>query len=405
MTASEDSGAFPVEEIRAAIVNGHLPALVERLARVRDFVRLVSLFERVHEVPVPLAVLTEAVQRTAEALRRPALGRREPRGDDDDRRTARITAGEALLARAVRPPLTAIDRAALAAAAAILADAGDHHRAATTFELADELAAAAEVWGRMGDLEAMESSLARHEERYQRARAAVGALRDAHALLEAGERVAALEVARRVPEGSGESRQARQLIADVEGRLVRGRSVLLRAGGRSLRVAASPAVCGRDPQAELPLRDPGVSRRHAALTLDEGGYTLTDEGSRLGTFIGGARLAGPCALVGDADIRLGPSCALALGQPGPDSLLVRGAGGLDAGVRALVGRARVPLVDALPEAAGLWIAFDGAAVSLLHPPERPVRIAGTPAAARIDLMHGDRLEAGTHGAPWILEVP
>jgi len=404
MTSSDDDSAFPVEELRVAVANGHLPALVERLARLRDFVRMLSMFERAHEVHMPLGVLTETVQRAAEALRRPAPGRREPRQEEEDKRAVRITAGEALLARAVRPPLTELDRAALAAAAAILADAGDFHRAATTFELADELAAAAEVWGRLGDLEAMESSLARDEERHRRARASVGALRDAQTLLAAGERAAALDIARHIPEGSGESRQARQIVLDLEGRLVRGRSVTLRLGGRTVRVAAAPAVLGRDPTAEVPLRDPGVSRRHATVALAANGvYTLTDNGSRLGTFLAGARLAGSCEIGGETELQLGPTCRLAL-QPAAAGVLLRATGGLDAGLLGLVGGGRVALAELLPPAAGAWLELDGRTVALLHPPELTARIAGKLAAPRIELLHGDRIDLGPAGAPVTLEV-
>lgn len=406
MTSSDDDSAFPVEELRAAAANGHLPALVERLARLRDFVRLLSMFERVHEVAMPLGVLTETVQRAGEALRRAGPGRREPRQEEEDKRAVRITAGEALLARAVRPPLTAVDRAALAAAGAILSDAGDFHRAATTFELADDLAAAAEAWGRLGDLEAMESSLAREEERHRRARASVGALRDAQALLAAGERAAALDIARHIPEGSGESREARQIVLDLEGRLVRGRSVALRLGGRIVHVAAAPVILGRDSTAEIPLRDPGVSRRHAALALGaNGSYTLMDSDSRLGTFLAGARVGGPCELTGETDVRLGPSCRLTLQPSAPRGLLIRGTGGLDTGLLALIGPGRVPLAGVLPMAAGAWIEFDERTVALVHSPELPVRIAGKLVAARIELLHGDRLELGPADSRATLEVP
>jgi len=406
MTSSDDDSAFPVEELRAAAANGHLPALVERLARLRDFVRLLSLFERVHEVAVPLGMLTETVKRASEALRRPLPGRREPRQEEEDKRAVRISAGEALLARAVRPPLTEVDRAALVAAAAILADGGDFHRAATTFELADDHGAAADAWGRLGDLDAMESSLAREEERHRRARAAVGALRDAQALLAAGERAAALNLARQIPEGSGEAREARRIVLDLEGRLVRGRSVSVRLGGHTVRLAATPVVLGRDPAAELPLRDPGVSRRHATLSLDvNGGYTLADNQSRLGTFLAGARLAGPCALSGETDIQLGPSCRLSLAPTPPQGLLIRGASGLDAGLQALIGPGRVSLGNLLPLAAGAWIELDGRTVALVHPPELIVRIGGKLAAARVELMHGDRLELGPPSSAVTLEVP
>jgi len=262
------------------------------------------------------------------------------------------------------------------------------------------------LWGRLGDLEAMESSLTRDEERHRRARAAVGALRDAQALLAAGERAAALEIARHIPEGSGESREARRIVVELEGRLVRGRSVTLRLGGRTLRVAASPAVLGRDPAAEVPLRDPGVSRRHATLALGaDGAFTLTDNGSRLGTFLAGARLAGPCPLGGETDVRLGPTCLLALQPVSPDGILIQGVGGLDAGAMALVGGGRAALARVFPAAEGAWLELDGRTVALVRPPELPVRIAGKLAAARIDLLHGDRIEIGPVGAPVTLEVP
>src|SRR5437773_5860842 len=134
MVSSSDDRSFSVEEIRAAASNGHLPAVAEPLARGRDFVRLISLYEQAAELAIPAALLTETVQRTAAALGRPGPagpgGGIDTDADSDDRRAVRLLAGEALLARAAQPPLTATDRSALAAAAAVLADAGDLHRAA-----------------------------------------------------------------------------------------------------------------------------------------------------------------------------------------------------------------------------------------------------------------------------------
>lgn len=411
MASSSDDRSFSVEEIRTATANGHLAALAERLARSRDYVRLVALFEGIAELPVPLGLLTDAVKRTADALRRPVPGRR-PAGDEnadrnDDKRTVRLLAGESLLACAPRRPLTMGDRDALGAAASILAEAGDLHRAATTFDLADNLAAAAELWGRLGDLEAMEARLARDEERRRSDRATVGALRDLEALLAGGERLAALEIARCIPEGSGESRRALEIVRDLEGRLLRSRSVtLLPADGQPIRVASTPAVFGRDPRAEIPLRDPGVSRRHAVLSIiEDQGYTVTDAGSRQGTFLGGARVTEPVLLAGDAELQLGPSCRLSIRQPAPERAIVRGTSALDSGVLVLVGRGRLPLGDLIPQATGAWIEFEAPTVSLMHPPELPVRIRGTLASPRIDLLRGDRLEIGQIGSSLFLEVP
>jgi len=53
----------------------------------------------------------------------------------------------------------------------------------------------------------------------------------------------------------------------------------------------------------------------------------------------------------------------------------------------------------------VWLEFDDRGVSLAHLPDVPVRIAGKLAAARIELMHGDRLELGPVASPVTLEVP
>lgn len=50
---------------------------------------------------------------------------------------------------------------------------------------------------------------------------------------------------------------------------------------------------GRDFGNELVINDPEVSRRHARLTAQTGGYILEDMGSTNGTFVNGQRLLGP----------------------------------------------------------------------------------------------------------------
>ncbi|HEX2657950.1 MAG TPA: FHA domain-containing protein, partial [Polyangia bacterium] len=316
--------------------------------------------------------------------------------DREDRRVVQIIAGEALLARAPRPPLTEEDRQAFDAAASILAGAGDLHRAATAFELADNLVAAAEAWGRLGDLDAMERCHALDEERRARARAEAGAWRDVDALLAAGERTAALRIARSVGDGTSGAARARATVTDLTHRLVQGRAITLRnARGLTVRAAAAPAsapaVLGRDLRAELPLRDPGVSRRHARLSLTPEGAVLADLGSRLGTFVGTARLDRAWPLRAETEVALGPSCRLRL-QPGPDFVLLRGDGGLDGGLLAVVGADALPLGPLLPEADGLWLEFDGDGVHLVKRAPVTVRLGGQLASARIDLLHGDRIE-------------
>ena len=59
-------------------------------------------------------------------------------------------------------------------------------------------------------------------------------------------------------------------------------------------------VAGRDIACEIPLLDPGVSRRHAEVCADDGGVTVTDLDSRNGTWINGARVQHGRAHAGDA---------------------------------------------------------------------------------------------------------
>lgn len=397
MSAPEDDRSLSSEEIRAASLSGHLPALTERLARERAWFALTSLFEQVSGLAVPLPLLTDTVRRCTVALRASPERRRDRSGTGEDVRVIRLLAGETLAARVVGPALTDLDRAALAAAAASLADGGDLHRAATTFERARDWTGAAEVWGRLGELEQMESCLARDEETRRTSQAARGAVRDVEALAAAGERLAALRLAETVPEGVAEAGRTRQLVMGLAARLVRARAITVRVGAeraRAFRFAATPAVMGRDPAAEIPLRDPGVSRRHALFAVVGDEVSLTDAGSRTGTFVGGARLTSALPLRGACQVALGTSCHLDLQIPAPARLMVRGQSGLDRGVHALVGNGALPMESLIPELAGLALDFDGPGVTLCRPTELPVRLAGTLVSPRIELLHGDVLEIG-----------
>ena len=60
-------------------------------------------------------------------------------------------------------------------------------------------------------------------------------------------------------------------------------------------------VLGRDPDAEIFLNSPGVSRRHALIRISAGGATIEDLGSKNGTFVGDQRVDGSRSL-GDGDI-------------------------------------------------------------------------------------------------------
>jgi pSer/pThr/pTyr-binding forkhead associated (FHA) protein len=79
-------------------------------------------------------------------------------------------------------------------------------------------------------------------------------------------------------------------------------------GTRTVTLAAPRVTLGRKG-ADVELDDPTVSRLHAFVDEVGGGWILEDLGSRNGTYVNGARLAGPVALHGGDALRLG-SCAI-----------------------------------------------------------------------------------------------
>jgi len=76
----------------------------------------------------------------------------------------------------------------------------------------------------------------------------------------------------------------------------------------------TPLVAGRDLTCDLPILDTGVSRRHASLRVSVDGLSLSDLGSRNGTWINGVRVTDGMARPGDI-ITLG-SVAFTVVSPG-----------------------------------------------------------------------------------------
>ena len=64
-------------------------------------------------------------------------------------------------------------------------------------------------------------------------------------------------------------------------------------------------VIGRDPDLDVFLDSPGVSRHHARITVVGDEVTVEDLGSKNGTYVGGARVEAPVRLASGDVIRLG----------------------------------------------------------------------------------------------------
>jgi len=69
-------------------------------------------------------------------------------------------------------------------------------------------------------------------------------------------------------------------------------------------------IIGRDTTADLVINIAEVSRRHARLRLEAGGFVIEDLGSTNGTFVNGQRMTGPTMLRPGDRIQLGEAVTL-----------------------------------------------------------------------------------------------
>lgn len=81
--------------------------------------------------------------------------------------------------------------------------------------------------------------------------------------------------------------------------------------GKIFSLTKNEVYVGRDITNDIVINDPEVSRKHARLTLQSGGYVLEDLGSTNGTFIDGQRITGPHLMVLGEVIMLGDNVTLA----------------------------------------------------------------------------------------------
>lgn len=72
-----------------------------------------------------------------------------------------------------------------------------------------------------------------------------------------------------------------------------------------VRLRPGDNLLGREGGLPIRVDGPGVSRRHASIRLDGGRATITDLGSKNGTFLRGQRLSRPVVLEDGDEVRLG----------------------------------------------------------------------------------------------------
>jgi hypothetical protein len=421
----DDESPLSLEGIRTASADGRLPDLARRLVAERRWSSIDVLLNTATATGLSLDESAIALVALCEALS--ALPPTDQKEAFAELHTAELRAARALVRRAEREPLTESDRAGLGAAAALCLIGGDATRAATLYEKAGDDERAAEIWGSLGELEKMEACLGRQERQQGQRRSLREARRQFETLFAAGDRAAAIALGLQLrgpgpggetgdPTLAGDAFALTQAARRAHDRLCRGRGVTLRLGdGQLLRVAGLPAGLGRDPEAELPVRDPTVSRRHARLIEAGAGVMIEDAGSRAGTQLAGFPIAGAIPLGAAGELALGTTCRLRFevrqASDGRGTRVVlRGEQGLDRGLWAVAGAGPVAIGDLV--AAGppalLAIDFSSGVARLLRATALVVRVDGHLVGPGCDLLHGDVIEAeaGVPAAPqrWRWEV-
>lgn len=77
-------------------------------------------------------------------------------------------------------------------------------------------------------------------------------------------------------------------------------------GNRSIGVAEGETILGRALDAAIRFDVPGVSRRHACISVEGANVTVEDLGSQNGTYVRGEKISGRAALGDGDELRLGP---------------------------------------------------------------------------------------------------
>jgi tetratricopeptide (TPR) repeat protein len=275
--------------------------------------------DKVVEIHLRVAGLARDPRERQEALRA-ALAHAEAQNlAPRVQQAARALAEEQASAARARGLASELDRRTLAEAAALWRKAGDQERAGDALRELGRLDEAATAYKEVGAINKMEAVFA-HE---QTSRQKASALRDGWSTFQAalanGDRGAArasIEECCRISPENGEYRDARTALL---GRWLKPGLLRGRLGDKRLTVIGTfPAKMGRDPECTIALRDQGVSRVHAVVTTEGGGFYLSDVDSKNGTRLNGLPLAGSLPLAGEGVFAVGEGVdlAFAVRRPG-----------------------------------------------------------------------------------------
>ncbi len=301
-----------------------------------------------------------------------------------------------ILAMAGEAAVSAATRQDLAVAAKELEELGEAERAAEAYALLRDIEGEARALAQAGEVDRLEGLLSAEERRERQERALSRTYAEIESLTKTGLRREALsaaeQLAREAPQESAAREAANALRAQ---RLTAGISRVLVSGRPMNLLLDKEVVIGRT-EGSLVVPSAALSRRHLALERSGDGAIVRDLGSRNGTLLRGARLAGPLPVGSGLSLLLGGEVKL---EVSPSSELAGGwavrVGGED--YIATFGAARLPFGGwTLDRAADGW-------VELIAEGGQPVFRGEMAMATRMTLMRGDRLSL-TRGSPPSLEI-
>lgn len=276
--------------------------------------------------------------------------------------------------------------------------------AAKQLEDAAELIVAAEAYALAGDAEGEircltgAGAIDRLEERLSRDAAASRAeseqalaLKRVQDLDRGAERKRALETARAAPSDD----RVADLAREIRQRIARGPTLRLVVSGKKMDVALGDSVTVGRGDATILVASPALSRIHLRLFRGPSGEPLVaDEKTRNGTFLKGARLAGPIPIGAGLELRLGTGVPCSL-EPVAEGISVK-----------LFEVAFVAPLGPLP-VGPFSLRTEGeeseAFVVLESSPEHPAFRGSLELARKVELCFGDEI-ATARGGPPVLVV-
>ena len=319
-------------------------------------------------------------------------------GDGDQATGVRRRVAAAMLAFvSSRGLVTDGDRALLAQAASLFSSAGDAGGAGRCHALLGASEAAADAYQAAGDVESLEQLLDGEADRRRRAVAVGEALEDHRMRLRAGDAggaLASLEQALLTVGPQGRAALQRDIDELALRRLPIG-TLRLRSASVIAIAASAPVDVGRELGCALPLRDAGISRRHARIEHAEGTWYVTDLGSKNGTTLGGMPV-GRVPLSDDSTLGIGALCTLRVRLSGLRATLTIERG-LDVGAVLYVSEDGPVVVVASHPTGSLRVRFEAghprvAAVSA------PLWLNGVQVTREVEPLAGDVLECA--GQKW-----